>query len=208
MKKVKKTLKLLLLLLIFSGARISFAQPASEILKEVMARYHTIKTQSAAFTQIKHISFLEDSLVSEGEFYFKEPDKMVWKYTTPFFYSVIINGDSVSIVDDKKVKSFDAAENLLFAQIKRVIFNMVSGKILNDTTYLIKPVDRGSYLEVQFTPNDETMRKYLKRIDLWFDKKEKEVVKIKMNESSGDETVIFFENRKTNTPLSDDLFRP
>ncbi len=183
-------------------------QEQNSVLKEIIKRNKTIHTVESDFIQVKHISFFEDSLVSSGKFFFRRPDKMVWKYEHPFLYAIVITGDSISFRDEKKLRQFDAGTNVMFSQIKQVIFNMVSGNMLTDSSYQTALVKTPSYNIVQFNPKNEVMKKYLHRIDLYFDKKTSDMIQIKMNEASGDYTFLYFKNRKLNQPLSNNVFKP
>ncbi len=199
------------IIIIFTVGLLSMhlqGQEQNSVLKKIINKNKTIHTIESDFLQVKHISFFEDSLVSTGKFFFRRPDKMVWKYEHPFLYAIVINGDSISLRDEKKLRQFDARTNGMFSQIKEVIFNMVSGNMLTDSSYQTHLVKAPLYDIIQFYPKNEMMKKYLTRIDLYFDKKTWDVMQIKMNEASGDYTFLYFKNRKTNQPLSNDVFKP
>ena len=55
-------------------------------------------------------------------------------------------------------------------------------------------------------PKNEKMKKMLNEIQIYFDKKDLTVSKLKMLELDGDYTLIDFYDKKTNTPINDEIF--
>ena len=68
----------------------------SDILQQIKSQAQKINSIEAGFVQTKNISFIDEQLISGGKFWFSRPDKMRWEYQTPFFYSIIINGDNIT----------------------------------------------------------------------------------------------------------------
>lgn len=52
-------------------------------LERLAAETSSIQYIKSDFTQTKYISFMDESLVSEGFFTFKAPDELEWQYTKP-----------------------------------------------------------------------------------------------------------------------------
>ena len=182
------------------------AQPGNT-LQQIKLHSQKIKTIEADFTQTKTISFIDEQLVSSGKFWFSRPDRMRWEYQNPFFYSIIINGDNIKVIDDKKVSRFNAASNAMFGQIKLIIMNMVNGKMFDDSDYHATITEGSDYIIVNFETVNEGMKEYIASIELFFNAQNYEMVKIKMNEASGDVTLIEFENQKINNSIQDDIFK-
>ena len=127
-----------------------------------------INSIEAGFVQTKNISFIDEQLISGGKFWFSRPDKMRWEYQTPFFYSIIIDGDNITVIDDKKEGRFDAASNAMFGQIKQVIMNMVNGKMFDDSDYHATLKEENNYFVVNFETVNQAMKAYILSIDLYF----------------------------------------
>ena len=203
---IKPMRKFLFFCLMF-GSLVSRAQN-SDVLLKIKSRAQIINSIDATFVQTKNISFIDEQLRSDGKFWFSRPDKMRWEYQNPFFYSIIIDGDNITVIDDKKQSQYDAASNAMFGQIKLVIMNMVNGKMFDDPNYHATLTENEHYFAVNFETVNEAMKAYITSIDLYFTKTGYLMEKIKMNEASGDNTVITFKNQKLNQPLSDDVFKP
>ena len=180
----------------------------SDILQQIKSQAQKINSIEAGFVQTKNISFIDEQLISGGKFWFSRPDKMRWEYQTPFFYSIIINGDNITVIDDKKESRFDAASNAMFGQIKQVIMNMVNGKMFDDPDYHATLKEETNYFVVNFETVNRAMKAYILSIDLYFTKSGYLMEKIKMNEASGDDTVIEFNNQNINQPLPGHVFEP
>ncbi len=180
----------------------------SDILQQIKSQAQKINSIEAGFVQTKNISFIDEQLISGGKFWFSRPDKMRWEYQTPFFYSIIINGDNITVIDDKKESRFDAASNAMFGQIKQVIMNMVNGKMFDDPDYHATLKEENNYFVVNFETVNQAMKAYILSIDLYFTKSGYLMEKIKMNEASGDDTVIEFNNQNINQPLPGHVFEP
>jgi len=180
----------------------------SDILQQIKSQAQKINSIEAGFVQTKNISFIDEQLISGGKFWFSRPDKMRWEYQIPFFYSIIINGDNIIVIDDKKESRFDAASNAMFGQIKQVIMNMVNGKMFDDPDYHATLKEENNYFVVNFETVNQAMKAYILSIDLYFTKSGYLMEKIKMNEASGDDTVIEFNNQNINQPLPGHVFEP
>ena len=55
-------------------------------------------------------------------------------------------------------------------------------------------------------PKDATLKKYIKQMELYFDKKGNMVSQVKMTEPSNDYTTIVFKNKVTNAQIADSVF--
>ena len=198
--------KFVLIWLLF-GSLLLTAQTGG-VLQQIKSQSQKINSIEADFVQTKNISFIDEQLISNGKFWFSRPDKMRWEYQKPFFYSIVINGDQITVIDDKKESRFDAASNAMFGQIKQVIMNMVNGRMFDDSDYHATLKEETNFYVVNFETVNEAMKEYITSIDLYFTKTDYLMEKIRMNEASGDNTMIEFSNQKINQPLPDDVFKP
>ena len=55
-------------------------------------------------------------------------------------------------------------------------------------------------------PVDAKMRDFIREIGLYLDKKDFTVAKLRMEESEGDYTLVYFFSKKVNSGVKDDLF--
>ena len=120
--------KLLLTFLASMLMQFSFAQEESyALVSEVEAVKAKIRNNakvttsvSCEFVQEKHLTMMEEVLISNGRFLFKKENKVRWEYTDPITYAIIINDNSFTINNDGKISQFDAESNVLFKEINNI----------------------------------------------------------------------------------------
>ena len=161
---------------------------------------------SAAFTQIKEMSFMEEKITSTGKFYFQKEKMMRWEYTAPFAYAIILNGDRIRIIDEGKVKDFDASANRIFLEISNIMTGMVNGTLLSSNEFSVNWFESETYFKAELLPNSEMMKDYLSKIELKLSKKDYSVDELKMFERSGDYTQIKFSDKKLNETIPPEIF--
>lgn len=160
----------------------------------------------ASFKQEKYLSILSDLIESEGSIQFKKPNLLRWEYNQPFQYTIILNGKKIIINDQGSVNSFDIASSQAFQQINELIINSVQGNVLDEERFKIEYLEDKELYLTKLSPRDAQMAKFLKGIDIYFDKKDFSVSKIKLVEPEDDYTLISFHNKKMNEPISDERF--
>lgn len=158
------------------------------------------------FVQKKHLSLMDQDLISKGCFLYKRPNKLRWEYTSPIAYRIIINGDIISMKDEEKVNTFDASTNPIFAVINSLMLNMINGKIQEDENFEINYYKDGNSLMVELLPRNESWSNYLKTLKLFIKIEDYAVYKVIIEEDGEDYTQFDFINRKINEEISDEKF--
>ena len=162
---------------------------------------------TADFIQEKEMSFLEEKVISSGKFYFEKEKKLRWEYTIPFVYAIILNGERIRIIDEGKVRDFDAGANRMFLEISNVMTGLVNGTLLNSDQFITTWLEAPAYYLAKLTPTGAAMKDYLSGIELKLNKTDFSVEELKMFEKSGDFTHIIFHKKKLNEAIPDDIFR-
>ncbi len=178
-----------------------------KVKKNIADQISTTSSIHSDFLQEKHLSFLEQPIVSKGEFYFKKEKKLRWEYIDPFKYLIVLNGDKVIIKDEKKTNQFDVASNKIFKEVSEMLSRLLRGEILNDEKDYEQAYFEGTseYL-VRLSPKKEEVKEMIDVIELYFDKTNHSVVKVNIQEKSGDYTLITFENTVFNEAIADEKF--
>lgn len=211
---MNKILSTLVGLLIFTS--ILFAQeedftPAHNIEKvqnELAKLTENTQTIQSPFIQEKHLSFLEENIISEGNFYFKSPNQLRWEYSEPFEYLIVFNDRNIFIKDDGKISTFDTESNKMFSEINNMMIGTIQGNLFTDSErFYVKYFENKSQYLLELEPKMEEMKGMLKIIKIYIDKSTISVAKIKMIESSDDYTSIEFTNRKLNQAIDDEIFK-
>ena len=178
-----------------------------KIIEQVNLFSQKTTSITAEFTQEKEMSFMEEKVTSYGKFYFQKENLMRWEYTEPFAYAIILNGERIRIIDEGKVKDFDAGANRMFMEISQVMTGMVNGTLLNSNEFVTTWFEADGYYRAEMVPAGAMMKEYLAKIDLMLNKKDLSVDELKMFERSGDYTTVIFRNKKLNETIPADIFR-
>jgi len=179
----------------------------SEWFRENMIRASE-ETNSIAsdFEQLKHLSFLEEDVTSTGRFYFQKEHKLRWEYSSPFFYLIIFNNDTVLIRDSEKTSVYDAASGQMFRQINDIMLRMVNGTILESKDFKFEYLENNQYYKLDMEPLDENMKEFLSGISLFINKDDYTADELLMLERSGDFTRIRFINKRLNENIPEHIF--
>jgi len=154
------------------------------------------------FTQTKHISVLEEEIVSKGKFLFLKPTNIKWSYLAPINYEISIIGGKFKIKNDGKVSEYDAQSNKTFREINGMIISMMNGSILSNDNFEVQLFESKGFYKAELKPLDRDFKRFIAEIHIYFDKKDFMVSKLIMLEASGDFTLIKFQNRLINTKLA------
>jgi outer membrane lipoprotein-sorting protein len=178
----------------------------SEIIEKINHFSQNTTSITAGFTQIKEMSFMEETVTSSGKFYFQKEKLMRWEYTSPFTYAIILNGERIRIIDEGRSKVFDTGSNRMFMEISGVMTGMVNGTLLTSEQFTVTWYEAADYYKAALVPKGN-LRDYLTGIELKVNKLDYSVDELKMFERSGDHTQVTFHNKKLNATIPAEIFR-
>ena len=174
-----------------------------EKLNSNLANINTIKSE---FIQQKELEYLDETIVSKGQFWFKKENQLRWAYNEPFEYAIILNKGKFIIQDESIVSVYDIDSNQAFREINNLIINLVKGSLMEYDTFEIEAFENNTQYLVKLVPRDSNMRKVISNMEVYIDKNDLTVGKILMHESESDFTVITFINKKLNEQIPDSIF--
>jgi outer membrane lipoprotein-sorting protein len=166
----------------------------------------TVNSIESDFKQEKYLSVMSENIECNGHFCFKKANMLRWEYTDPYKYLIAINKDKMFIKDNGKVSKYDINSNKMFKSINEMMVNTVQGNLLNNKDYKVTFFENEKQYLLELSPTQKGAKDFLKVIQLYIDKTDYAVVKVKMIEPSDDYTTINFSNRKTNQPIADEKF--
>lgn len=166
-----------------------------------------MNTMSSDFIQEKHLSFMTEPIITKGVFKFSAPNKIRWEYNDPFSYILVINNDQLYINDEGNKNKIDLGSNDMFKQVNKIISDALMGRVLTDDGRFEYNVAEDDQLyKINLQPIEEEIKAYLSEIEVYFQKSNLLVSKVKMYEDGGDFTLIKFTNNQMNTPLGQNIF--
>lgn len=181
-------------------------EDVSTLKASIKEKAKELNTITSDFTQLKHISFLDSKIRSKGKFYFKKENDLKWQYTSPFSYEIILSNGKVFINDDGNKSSFDAKSSKNFSELNDLLVGSVTGDIFDSDKFGITYLQNDKYYVLTLSPNSASMKKNLKKILIFLDRKNYSVAIVKMIEPSDDYTLITFKNKKLNASLPSNTF--
>lgn len=165
-----------------------------------------INTLRSDFIQEKSISMLNNKLVSNGSFIFKKNNKLRMEYVKPYPYLFVMNEDQIIIKNDQKKSNVSVNSNKLFKMISQITIDCVTGNILNSKDFNVKVSENDRVYFLVLKPNQKMLKSLFSEIVLIISKSDFTVDKLDLKETSGDSTTLIFNNKKINTPVSDEVF--
>lgn len=202
-----KILTALLFLCTVSGFAQEQKMSESEIASfknAVNTTAKSTKTLTTDFTQFKHLDFLEKDIETSGKMNFKAPGSLAWEYLKPYKYSIVFKNNKIYINDAGKKSNID--NNKMFDKLNKLIVGSVNGNMFDDKEFTISYFKTKEFNITKLLPKDATLKKYIKQMELYFDKSGNSVSQVKMIESSNDFTKIIFKNKAINAKISDSVF--
>ncbi|MCK5857167.1 MAG: outer membrane lipoprotein carrier protein LolA [Bacteroidales bacterium] len=166
----------------------------------------SLKTIRSDFTQEKHISVLEEVIISKGKFIFRRPNTLKWSYYTPINYEIALIDGKFKINNDGRTSEFDINSNKMFAEINNMIVSMVNGSILTSKSFDVQLFESNKQYKAVLNPRQKDFKRFISEIHIFFEKSDLMVSRIRMLEASGDFTLISFENRTKNESIADSEF--
>jgi len=179
-------------------------QNIQKVLEKLGNQANTLQSE---FSQEKHMSFLTEPLISEGSFVFAKPDKLRWAYSQPYVYTIVFNGNNISINDGNRTTSFNISENPIFAEVNKMMLGLIQGKLTNDQeSFSVAYLQNSTTYKLIFTPKKKEMKEMLSAIEMIIDKKQGTAQRIRMIEQNEDYTDIIFKQYKINEELPEGTF--
>ena len=213
-----KKLFLILTTLIFSVSiyaqeKVTPVSDVNALKSEMQASASKINTISSDFTQEKFMSVMASKMVSKGKFYYKKGDKVTLQYLTPFKQNLVMNGTKLMMEANGKKNVLDATSNPMMAELKKVISACMGGNITAmGSEYKLEFFQVNGLYLIKIYPQSANIKKVADMVELYLDKKDFSVVRMKMLEplkkgqKSNDYTEYIFENKKFNTEIDDSVF--
>ena len=201
----------LLILCVFPATFFAQEQKLSEkeiiiFKRDVMEVAKKIKMLSTDFVQYKHLDFLSKDIESSGKMVFVAPNMLQWQYKKPYNYSIIFKSAKILINDEGKKSAVDVGNSKMFGKINKLIAGSVSGDMFDDKEYSISYYKNKTNTIAKFVPKDSNLKKYIKQIELTFDKDDATVIMVKLLESSEDFTRIVLKNKVLNAKIDNSIF--
>lgn len=183
---------------------VNDVESLNKAIKENSLKVRSIKSD---FEQHKVLSMLEETLISEGNFLYKKENNVKWQYTSPYEYTIIIANGKFMINNEGRISEFDLNSNEMFRQINNMIITAISGDFIDNDDFNVIFKENNNFYLAELMPVEETVSEMLETINIYFNKKNLSVKKVKFIEPGDDFTLIVFKNRQQNIQIDDNEFQ-
>lgn len=213
--KIMKKLILIITAVLFASS-VAFAQTTAgtevtgdkrtALVTAIEKAHKQLSTLSANFTQEKKSSLLTEKVTQKGKMMYKSPKQLRWEYTSPKATTVIFTNGKVLLKTDKGTVS---NPNKMLGEMGNMIINTINGTFLKDNADFNARYykDKSGNITAVLTPLNKKIKTYYKNITITLNGSSHLADKVVLNEANGDVTTIIFSDKKTNTTLSDTLFK-
>jgi len=178
----------------------------SSIAEKIKNANLTTTSIRSDFTQLKHLSFLEENVNSSGVFYYAQEQKVRWEYLTPYAYIIIIKGEDITIKNEDKVNQYNAGSNPMMKEINNIMVGIVTGGLLTSDKFKVVYFENDKSYLLKLSPVNKGMKSFINEIHLELNKTDFTVDVLKFLETSEDYTLISFRNKTRNAEIPDNIF--
>lgn len=197
-----------------------FAQEAD--IRRVAEQYKNMHTMTATATRTRHNAAVADDVVTKGEFYFKNPDKMCMRFNDGKDM-LLMDGNIFTMVNDGKKSIAKGETARQFESLQTVFMYLFSGKENNNG--IKKPADNETrdLADVEITkqnhicvvtvtpivPDSKAKRRLMfTSFVLTIDTQSSEFKSLRMNEKGKNYTQYDLSGYVLNAAVNDSVFHP
>lgn len=202
----------MLLFMAMAGTMTAMAAPLTPQQKQqaivaISRAVSAMETMQCTFVQTKHMSMLNDRLVSHGVMYYRQPDKLRWEYTRPYDYLFIFNGAKVYMGNRSRKSVVDTASNRLFREIAGIMMSTVTGKALADPERFSLDVEEVQQSwHVTLVPKKKELKRMFQKVVLVFNRADAAILGVNIYEKNGDLTEILMSDVTKNAKIDEARF--
>lgn len=152
------------------------------------------------FRQEKKLKLFTKPITSEGDFFFRKPNRVRLSYQTPQPYDLIIDGTTLHTIAPNNKNSIPLKNNQMLSQISDLIQASMMGHLdLLKKDFSMDFYEATKAYKVVMTPKSEALKRYVASMTITFNKKEMLVTELIVIEGNGDSTHYLFSKQEINT---------
>jgi len=164
------------------------------------------RTITAEFVQVKHLSLLDEPLVSSGRFVFKRPDRMVLNIEQPQRTSVVIKGQDVQIpnLPEHERQALGMAPiAAMFTQLGAIFTGSMS--VLRQG-FDVAAHEEDATIRVYLVPRQAAWKQMFQTIDICFGGPDLLAQEVRLVDALGDSLEITLRSVQRNVDVPDSTF--
>ncbi len=178
-----------------------------ERLEEKMSGITTLKTD---FVQKKKLAVLDQPLVLKGTVFMQKPSLFAWHVKEPMRYSMVMKDEIIRQWDEdtQRIQQVSLSDNPAFKAVIRQMQDWFSGAYMSLFREYNVTVINEDPVSLKFVPRKTaTAYDIIDGVTVIFEKDERYIRRIYIEEKSGDNTVLSFVDTLLNIPLDDAVWK-
>ena len=129
------------------------------------------------------------------------------EYFRPMDYLIVINGSKLKIVSDGKKSIMNLSSNKMMAQMQDMLTACMIGDLSKmSSNYQLEYFEDARYYLVKIKPTNKAVQAYIAGIEIYLDKKDMSVHKLRLSETATNYTEYEFYNKKFNSLKNETKF--
>ncbi|MEG0038187.1 MAG: outer membrane lipoprotein carrier protein LolA [Bacteroides sp.] len=201
--KQKQILSLLLLLcaaLPMQAQSMKKLQNKAQFEERLAREAQTTQSIESDFTQEKFLDVFNEKIVSKGKFYYRKSNQICMEYARPMNYLIVINGSKLKIVADGKKSIMQLNSNKMMNEMQDMLTACMVGDLSKMSgNYQLEYFEDARQYLVKIKPTSRAVQAYMANIEIYLDKKDLSVNRLRLNETATNYTEYEFHNKRFNT---------
>lgn len=208
-------MRILLTYLLLSTLSIAAAQAQAmkklvnlqEFESKLAKEAQTVASIESDFTQVKYLDVFDEKVTSKGKFYYQKSNKIRMEYFHPMDYLIVINGSKLKVISDGKKSIMNLSSNKMMNQMQDMLTACMVGDLSKmSSSYQLTYFEDVRYYLVKIKPTNKAIQAYITGIDIYLDKKDMSVYKLRLSETATNYTEYEFYNKKFNSLKNEEKF--
>lgn len=200
-----RALVIYLLFVIFAASSVNAQQmkkmtQLQEFESRLAKEAQTVQSIESEFIQVKYLDVFDEKVTSKGKFYYQKSNKICMEYARPMNYLIVINGNKLKIVSDGKKNVMNLSSNKMMGQMQDMLTACMIGDLSKmSSNYQLEYFENADHYLVKIKPTTKAVQAYIADIEIYLDKKDMSVYKLRLCETATNYTEYKFYNKKFNS---------
>jgi outer membrane lipoprotein carrier protein len=191
---------------IFLCSCIAVNAQDSSVIEKIKLENLKCTSITSDFIQIKHLSFMDEDVHSNGKFFYSKPGRLLMKYEQPAGDLMLINKEQLVMVAAGKYSKASTKSSSRARTMKNILSSCLQGDVsLIDGVTLSCEETSDSY--VVTAKLKKKTRSGIIKVVLNYDKSDMTLSVLRMEESDGSYTAYKLVNKTVNQPVDDNVFK-
>lgn len=188
---------------------VASPSPAPAVLETIQRNLAGVDRLLVDFVQERHLSFLEEPLVSEGVICFQKPRRIRWETTAPFRSILVSDGNHAAQFEwmNQTWRKLDLGLSQAIQMVMNQISGIFEGAYLNgNAEYTLEVAGPDTAPIIRLTPRNAMVAKLMEAIEIHMASDLMRTDRVVLREKNGDWTEIRFSHHRDDIPFPDGIF--